>query len=124
MPLFSLTLAKEDFDRIPWQDVILEASRKECHTYSSGFLRKLQEAKQSGDATAIEVYTVLLVIADLGLDAEDTNEPFGPSFSMRTARSPGPNDLQDQHFQVLADIAPGVADPEMKARLADLLWVM
>jgi hypothetical protein len=40
------------------------------------------------------------------------------------ARGTIPEDLKDEHYTILADLAPTVADPEMRARLCDLLWVV
>ena len=35
-----------------------------------------------------------------------------------------PDDINDQHYAILAELAPAVSDAEMRARLCDLLWVV
>jgi len=63
-------------------------------------------------------------VTDVHLDPDNFLQPCGPRFVARAARGTIPEDLNEQHYTILADLAPTVADAEMRARLCDLLWVV
>lgn len=124
MPLFNIELTKENFDECKWEDVIAAAAQKVCDKYTDLLFTKAQEASIAGDATCHEVFLVLAGISSLHLNPDNINEPFGAHIVMRGSRGMTSDDLSEHHYKVLEDVVPGVADSEMRARLADLLWVV
>jgi hypothetical protein len=124
MAVFDQVLSLSDFDRCRWEEVVATAHKKDCQEYSYLFLGKAGQARKESDSVAEAVFTVLFVATDAQLDPDDHDQPFGPRFVHQAARGVAPDDLKDQHYALLAELAPTVADPEMKARLCDLVWVM
>lgn len=49
MTLSDTPLNKEVFERIRWQDTVVESDEKECQRYSGLFLSKAREAEAAGD---------------------------------------------------------------------------
>jgi hypothetical protein len=124
MSVLEQPLTRADFDRCRWEEVVASAPRKDCQEYSSLSLAKAIQARKESDPVADAVFTVLFVATNAQLDPDDHDQPFGPRFVHQAARGVAPDDLRDQHYALLAELAPTVTDPEMKARLCDLVWVM
>ncbi|SRR5713226_3256505 len=107
MPIPTISLTKDDFDRCNWQDVILSCPRKRCLDYSPRFSNKAAEARDAGDSTAHAVFDLLATIAYPTLHLNGGEKPFWSAEVF--------DEVCDQHLDVLAEIAPGVSDPEMRA---------
>ena len=124
MPTADLRLTRADFDRCAWEAALADADKKETFSYSMQFGRRLRQAKESGDEVAAAVFTVLIIATDIDLRPDNVDEPFGPRFVSQAARGATPADLTDEQLGIIAELAPNVADPEMRARMSDLVWVM
>jgi hypothetical protein len=116
-------LVKEDFDRSEWEAVIAGADRKECNAYMGLFDAKAGAAKASGDSKAQDVFALLSAIASLHLRPESKDEPFGPMWVLNNSRSAIPEDFSDAHLDVLKEVGQEASDPEIRARIADIVWV-
>lgn len=123
MPLKNIPLTKEDLSLSKWVSVIEECEEKKCHYYSTKFYAKAREFEDSGDEKTQEVFTLLGAITSLMLKAESATEPFGPLFVMSDSRSAITDDFTDNQLEVLAEIINDITDPELQARIADLLWI-
>lgn len=109
-----LILTKEDFDATNWQDVIAAITPKDCHHYYRPLLNKGGEAQRGGDEKTAHVFRVLGTVAALHMEAGAYESPFA---------NRGIFDADNAPFDVLAEVAPEVTDPEMRARISDFLWV-
>jgi hypothetical protein len=124
MPLANIPLTKDDFDRCGWREVIINCAEKECSSYYNLFFAKAREAETTGDIKAQELFILLGAITSLSLNLDSPNEPFRPYMMLASgSRSASLDDVSDSHLDVLKEIAPHVADAEMCARIADILWV-
>lgn len=123
MPLKNIPLTKSDFDTLPWQGVIDECKEKECYIYDSKFFARAREAEAAGNEKAQEIYILLGAICSLHLRTENKDEPFGPMIVTQSGRSAILDDITDDHIKVLQEIVGEVQDPELRARLADLIWL-
>ncbi|MEH1837816.1 MAG: DUF4209 domain-containing protein [Nostoc sp.] len=113
MPLINPPLTKEDFINSRWQDVINSSERKECSAYNRVFWNKAREAKEAGNVREQYVFEILAFITDAAIKPESTEEFFAKVFQ----------NLTDEHLNFLTEIAPEVSNPELQARIADILWV-
>ncbi|MEH2276776.1 MAG: DUF4209 domain-containing protein [Nostoc sp.] len=113
MPLINPPLTKEDFINSRWQDVINSSERKECSAYNRVFWNNAQQAKEAGNVREQSVFEILAFITGAAIKPESTEEFFAEVFQ----------NLTDEHLNFLTDIAPEVSDPELQARIADILWV-
>lgn len=113
MPSLNPPLTKDDFINSRWQDVVNSSQRKECLAYSSGFWKKVQEAKEAGNVREQAVFEILAAVTGVAIKPESHEEFFAEVFQ----------NLTDEHLDFLAGIAPEISDPELQARVADILWV-
>lgn len=123
MSLRNIAITKADFDEIEWCTVIEKSDEKECHSYDSRFLAKAKEAAEIGNERAEEAWTLLGAICSFHMNAGNKDEPFGPMIVMQTGRSAIVSDLSPEHLQALTEIFPDILDPEMRARVGDVLWL-
>lgn len=113
MPSLNPPLTKDDFINSRWQDVVNSSERKECLAYDMAFWKKAQEAKEAENVREQAVFEILAVVTGAAIKPESTEEFFAEVFQ----------NLTDEHLDFLAEIAPEISDPELQARVADILWV-
>lgn len=123
MNLKNIPLTKADFDALPWQDVINECNQRECYIYNSKFITKAKESETAGNDKAQEIYTLLGAICSFHFKPENKDEPFGPMLVMNTGRSAIVDDIGDEHLRTLQEVVVDIKDPEIRARIADVLWL-
>lgn len=111
-----------DVERCDWEASIAASSEKECFHYTGIFTAKAHAAVEAGDTSGARVYTLLASITSLHV-GEDKAQPYGPAMVFRTWRSFSIDDLTPTLLDLFKHIAPRVVDAEMRARLADIVWV-
>ena len=123
MLLKNMPLTKSDFEEIEWEEIIKDSKSRECFYYSPLFYSKAHEIEANGDEAKSELFTLLGAITSLRLKPESNSEPFGPVFVTHDSRSPTIDDIYDEHLTFLGEIVQDIIDPEIRARIADILWV-
>lgn len=123
MAFANIPLAKADFEQSGWQKIVEECGEKECFAYSRLFFAKAREADAAGDQKRQELFTLLGAITSFMLKSDSKDEPFGPLAVFRNSRSAILDDLQDLHLDTLKEIVVEIKDHEMRARVADVLWI-
>lgn len=84
-------------------------------------------AREAVDGNRPEQGRVLWLLADacsMMLKAGSINEPFKPFMVMDGKRSALPEDLGDDEIAFLSSIYGELDDPKLKARIADLVWLV
>ena len=71
-----------------------------------------------------KVLSLLAGACSMMLSPDSTNEPFKPLWSYGQQRSIIPDDLSKTDVAFFAEIVETIDDPWLKARLADLAWLM
>lgn len=123
MPLQNIPLTKDDFDKSEWEKIIDGCEKKECHSYSTLFFAKARELEENKDPVNQEIFTLLDGISSMFLKEASISEPYGPMFVMGGSRSAIIDDFSDEHLNVLSEILSSIQDPEIKARIADVIWI-
>ena len=98
-------LTKEDFINSGCKEVV-NSSSQDCFT-------KLQNAKQTGNIKNQAVFQILVDVSSDEIEPSATKKSFPEIFQH----------LTDEHLNFLAEILDEVSDPELKARIADILWL-
>lgn len=106
-------LNKEDFINSGWKEVIDNSERKECYSYHMAFWNKAMKAQEAGNIREQAVFAILACVAGAEIKPESNDEFFNEVFS----------NLTEEHLNFLSDIALEILDPELQARVADILWV-
>ena len=107
-------LTKDDFNNACWQDAVNSSERKDCLSYDGVFWKKSREAQEAGNLRDQAVFAVLAAVTSAAIKPESTEEFFADSFK----------NLTDEQLDFLAEIASEISDPELQARVADILWVI
>lgn len=117
-------LTKADFDAEQWEGVLAAANEPTCSAFCAILKAKADECRAAGQTRKAEVYTLLHALATLCLSGSGTNVfrpaiDFGPS-----CRSATLDDFDIDEASILAELAPSIVDPEFRARVADVAWVL
>lgn len=106
-------LTKDDFLNSSWQDAIASSESKECSAYYAVFSRRGQESGQAGNEREQAVFEILATVSWLAIERQYSNpEPISGFL----------NSLTPEQWDFLAEIATEVSDPELQARITDILW--
>lgn len=124
MSITRFVIKKEDVDRTAWQQVLVEADQKLCSAYAKLFYQRAQEAGKAHDSRTEAVYTFLGAVTSPELKLETpARDPFVPAADLQYSRTPLPGDFSADELRVIKQLIESVQDPEMRSRLADILWV-
>lgn len=112
---------KEDFDAANWQDIISECNEKMCYKYSSEFLRKAREAEEKTDLKNKTIFQFLGLITrnPLIFDRERRER----IFNLKNCIEKIDDQYNDQYIEILKELIQETSDAEMKARIADIIWI-
>lgn len=116
-------LSKEDFNEINWQELIEQSDEKTCCSYSRIFYQEADEAGKQRDQKEETLYLLLGNITSIELDIQDPYQPFKPKVILHNSRSAIIDDIEDEYLDTFKEVIPDIIDPEMKARVADVLWI-
>ena len=109
MSLDKISPTVEDFRQTDWQSIICQSKERTCDAYYLLSRTKMSDAETSGNIGAQQVFGLLfhVCLVDLGLDTP--NVPYGVDFTAA-------------QLDTLQTILPDIADAELRARVADILW--
>jgi hypothetical protein len=113
-----------DFRRCGWRAAIDSAPAEGYSGLWSGLSNAAREAAGGGDAARTKVLWLLADACSMRLKPQARAAPFLPYAVFNGTRSAIPEDLGIEALQLFAEALPEVDDPWLRARLADLLWVL
>lgn len=119
-------LSREKFLDCNWN---FDLSQDEHYGYSS-IMRSLQATARNmleeGKTDEHRIFELLSRVASMVLVPSSINEPFKPIFQdfEQGRRSLIPDDLNAQELSFLESIIEDINEPYLKARLADLVWLL
>jgi Domain of unknown function (DUF4209) len=111
-PLFELS----DFARYRWTEILEQIHPKECENYSEALRAKAREYQLQGDDLAQELFTFLSKITSIFI------APLGSKKNSALEKMISET-LSDYDLTILRELVTTVSAPEIKARIADLLWI-
>lgn len=120
-----LAASAEDFAAVDWQAPVAEATRKvDSRDLANLYRRRLPEVADEVRTTPEgRVFRLLFDLCGIALTAKDRGGVWGPLLVMNgEGRSAIPEDYSATQWAVMANLAPSVANPGLRARLADLVW--
>ncbi len=122
MPFLVDGLTVEDFLASGWRTTVEGVEERDCLHYRSAFYARADEARGAGDAKQTNLFALFGDLASMFLDADDPSDPIKPMWQGGGQRSAIPSDF-DPALPLLAEILPHVCDPDLRARIADVLWI-
>ncbi len=103
--------------------VLDQSSEKDCARYERLFAASAREAADAGNDPCAALFTLLAAICSFCLRTERPEDAFAPLMVSSIRRTPLPEDLSDLELTTLSSLLDQVSDPELRARIGDVLWV-
>ena len=124
-----LILTSEDFTGCGWKEVLADSDREDYILISQAFSKAARQAISEDRQAHGKVLSLLAQACSMMLSPDSANEPFEPSIFLQDRRSPIPDDLSENDIIFFARIVDEIDDPcpkahLLKARLADLVWLL
>lgn len=94
-----------------------------CLNYERHFVDEAKAAEEAGDGTRKHICELFATICSFWLTL-DGNEPYRPKWILGGRRSLLPSDLSSSYHELLLEVVEDIKDPELQARVADVLWVI
>lgn len=120
-PLYEEVTA-EDFASIDVNALTSSMTRLDRHALVDLFWSKIKEAVDVGDGRAERVYRLVSALVGLHLRVESEGDPFGLQWQNGTRRTAIPHDFRGNQSEILADLAPSIVHPTLRARFADVAY--
>ena len=117
-----IPVTAEDFNKVNWQEVITGLEESMWYDYANAFSGKMIEAQSAKDKSAEGVFALLTLVTSFRPNFENRDQPFGPYYSNNSMPSPRVKDLTVNHICALRAIAPKVSNPDLRARICDVIW--
>lgn len=117
-------ITREAFESSRWDEALNAAARED---YSSMWQALSTAAREAVDGGNPEQGRVLWLLADacsMMLKAGSINEPFKPFMVLDGKRSALPDDLGEEEIAFFSSIYGELDDPKLRARIADLVWLV
>lgn len=111
----NITLLKENFLSCKWEEIVNSCHEKNCNNYRQGFRNKSQEAEQDGNTQLQITLELLSEITAPKLKSESAESPF---YYMDFI-----DNISNEYLDNLQNWVSDISDPELKARVADILWI-
>ena len=116
------SVTAEDLLALPIEAALADSDDRECRAYSRVFRERARQSEDDADAFAAGAWQMLADLADLRLHGSDRSEPFPPTMVGFGFRTMTPRDLSGEPAIALRGLAEQVRDPELRARLLDVVW--
>lgn len=114
-----LTLA--DFERSGWKNVIAICPKRTCESYHDELLAAARTI--SSDPKAAAALSLLSDVTSLRFQLDSKDEPLSWLWTRGDKRSAVPADITDAQLAALQTLLPAIDDFELRARVADVLWI-
>ena len=117
-------LTIDGFDTFDWEQIAQNADRRISRVYSNLYFEKANEFNEAEDYQKRDVCFLLGMLTSLYLRLDDQDQPFTAQLVTASgSRSAIIEDITDDQWGVLLELLPRIGDPELKSRVADVLWV-
>lgn len=123
MPFSKIAVEPSDFDSSGWQAALTDARRPTVDAYAGSFKALSDSRSEKGEDRHAAVLELLSAICYMVLRPGGEEGPYVPMMSGPEGRTLLPEDLSDTEIEGLAHLFDSTQDPELSARLADILWI-
>lgn len=110
----------EAFKNCPWKEAVLAQEVRSCQNY---FIALDQRTREIGDSDQREALKILGAVCSMGIYLEQMTANYTPSFEGPVGRAFAPQDVTNQMAELFWEFLQIVDDAELKARLADIVWL-
>lgn len=111
----NFVLKAEDFDKYQWIEILNQPNLKQCQKYSEEFRARAESYQSSSDVLGQEVFNFLSTITSTFMDPLLNKSSIAEETMLALS--------SNEQRTLLRELVLTVADPEMQARIADILWI-
>lgn len=119
-----LTVTVEDFRACGWIAAVEGAARDSYSSMGEALAAAARKAVEAGQLAHGKVLWLLADACSMMLEPSSSNQPFRPFAVMGDRRSAIPEDFAASDLALFAAVAAEVDDSRLRARLADLCWLL
>ncbi|MCF6155769.1 MAG: hypothetical protein E3K36_11075 [Candidatus Brocadia sp.] len=119
-----LIITVDDFRSSNWREAIENAGEHGYSSYWDSFSKAARHAMEDGNSAKGKVLWLLADACSMMLNPESFNEPFQPFMVIHGKRSAVPADFTNTDLFFFEGILPEIEDYHLKARIADILWLV
>jgi hypothetical protein len=126
-PVAWLQATEDDLVGLDFEAPIAGSTSATCDALSDLYRQAAQpskEGKPPADTAATRIFATLAAATSMHLKARERAEPFGPLMSVGDRRTAIPADFRGEPVRLLANMAARSVNPALKARLADMCWLL
>ena len=117
----------EDVEQVDIESPLADLIEVDCHAFSdiySKVAKSLDEQNEVLNAPTVLVYKMLAALTQMYFKPNERQEPFGPMMVLANGqRTAAPSDFRG-HVDTIAALADKATNPVLKARLADMCWLL
>ena len=107
-----------------WASVLASCDRHECFHFYERLNKESRKLEEAGDKLGSRVFALFSVVASFHPNYDSSGNPYGSMWSgIDGRRSLNAEDLTNRDLAALGGIVNEIEDPELRARVADVLWV-
>lgn len=122
MPFDWRVVNSEALTSIDFDALLQNVQQFDCNTFQTEIAR-LEREETCWSPEQRECLRFISAILTMVLRADNAAEPFGPMFVIDGQRSAIPSDFPKEAIQALEPWAKSLNDPELRARILDMLWI-
>ncbi len=119
-----LVVTVDDFRNSGWRETIKNAGEHGYSSYWHSFSNATRKAIETENTGKGKVLCLLADACSMMLKPKSINEPFQPMMVMEGKRSAIPENFSESDLSFFEDILPELEDYRLKARIADILWLV
>lgn len=113
-----------DLDGLDFEAPIAASDAATCDELSELYRRAAYLQEGQAHTPATRVFALLSAVTSMYLKAHEREEPFSPLMLASDRRTAIAADFRGAPVELLADMAVRSANPVLKARLADVCWLL
>lgn len=119
-----LIVTVDDFRNSNWREAIDNAGEYGYSNYWDSFSKAARNAMENGNTAKGKVLWLLADACSMMLKPESPNELFQPFMVMHGKRSTILEDFSNTDLTFFENVLPGIDNYRLKARIADVLWLV
>lgn len=120
MKIEELEITIDDFIGINIDNVTKNSETRTCWAYTDLFKNEVKLCKINSNEW--KVFTLFEAITQFVINDEDNGQTFRPIYSKGHWRTVLPGDFTKNQLDFFSQILPNIHDPELVARISDVLW--
>jgi len=120
MRISELVVLVNDFDGVDINNLIKVSDTNTCLAYTEIF--KNESKKYEENSKEWKVFSLLEAVTNFALNHDQSGDAFIPNFTWNHSRTIIPQDFTEEQLEIFQQLLPKINEPELNARIADVLW--